>query len=155
MSETIAHVERESAEIWRRVAALIYDTFILVALSLAYGAIMLAFYSLFYTAPTEDYNPVLNSPAFSIGWYFTLSYFYYYFWRKDGQTLGMRAWRLRLLDWQGNIASSRSCIIRVLIAPVLNQLLFIGLFWKLVDKDKLCLQDRLSKTKVVVLAKQK
>lgn len=155
MSETKNLIEKESAEIWRRLAALVYDAFILLALSMAFGTVALVVASLFGSKPDDSFTPVVNQHLTFALWYLVLASFYYYFWRRDGQTLGMRAWRLRLLDWQGGLASPRHCIIRALIAPALIALFLLAYFWKLIDKDKLCLHDRLSNTKVVVLRKQK
>lgn len=144
-----------SAPIWRRVAALVYDLFILLAISMAYGAVVLIAYSVINGAPEKDYSQFANGPLFQLGWYLSLAGFYYFFWRKDGQTIGMRAWRLKLLGNDNQRASVKNCIVRILISPVLVVSLLIGYFWKLIDRDKLCLHDRLSKTKVVVIAKSK
>lgn len=148
-------IQKESAEIWRRLAALVYDAFILLALSMAFGAVAVIVSSVFGNKPDDSFTPVVNQNVTFGLWYLVLASFYFYFWRKDGQTLGMRAWRLRLLDWQGNLASPRSCVLRILIAPPFVLFFLVAYFWKFLDKDQLCLHDRLSKTKVVVLVKQK
>src|SRR5690606_16795599 len=105
--------------------------------------------------PDDSYTPVANGNIVFPLWWFVLAFFYYYFWRKDGQTIGMRAWRLRLVGEDGEIASKRSCIVRAIVSPLVIGLFLFGYFWKFVDKDGLCLHDRLSATKVVVIQKQK
>lgn len=155
MSEIKIPIQKESAEIWRRLIALVYDAFILLAISMGFGTVAVIVSSLLGNKPDDSYTPVVNGNITFALWYLVLAAFYYYFWRKDGQTLGMRAWRLRLVTWQGEVAPARSCIVRVLISPPLIGLFLIAYFWKLIDKDKLCLHDRLSKTKVVVIAKHK
>ncbi len=146
-------IEKESAEIWRRIAALVYDFFILVALSLVFFALALMIHSIFYSAPQEDYVPVLTSPVYPMAWYASLTFFFFYFWQKDGQTLGMRAWRLKLLGQDNLLATPRNCLIRALLSPTLVVIFLLPYIWKFFDKDNLCLHDRLSKTKVVVIKK--
>lgn len=143
----------ESADIWRRIAALIYDSFILLALSMAYGALALAGYKAFSGEIDQSYTPVLSGLLFQGGWYLSLAMFYFYFWHNRGQTIGMRAWRLKLVGQDGKRASYKSCAIRVLISPFLICLFFIAYLWKFFDPRGLCLHDRLSATKVVVLSK--
>ncbi|MEY8251112.1 MAG: RDD family protein, partial [Colwellia sp.] len=74
--------------------------------------------------------------------------FFVYFWSKKGQTLGMRAWRLRLQNLDGSLLSKTTAVKR--LVPTL---LGLGNFWVLFDrKNKLSLQDRITNTEVVVLS---
>ena len=76
--------------------------------------------------------------------------FFGYFWTKSGQTIGMRAWRLKVQTHQGNLISWPQAIIRSISA-----LLGLGNLVVLVDfKNKKALQDYLSKTEVVTLTKE-
>lgn len=77
-----------------------------------------------------------------------VSFFFVYFWTKSGQTLGMRAWRLRLQNLDGSLLSTTTAIKR--LVPTL---LGLGNILVIFDrKNKLSLQDRLTKTEVVVLS---
>ena len=142
-----------SAAIWRRVFALLYDSLILVAISMAYGALTLAAWVLVKGPPQADYNPVLGGVLFQLGWLASLCMFYFYFWRRNGQTIGMRAWRLKLVGSEREQASVRSCAIRLLVSPPLIALFFFAYIWQYFDRDGLCLQDRISGTRVVLLPK--
>lgn len=142
-----------TAPVWRRLAALLYDAFILLAISMAYGAIVLVVHTALFGAGEEKYTPVSNGPLTLIGWYLSLAAFYYYFWRKDGQTLGMRAWHLKLVGLGDELPSKRNCILRVLISPPAVLIFLVGYLWSFFDKSGECLHDKLSNTKVVTLPK--
>ena len=120
-----------------RLAAAIYDLFPVLALLLATGALaMLA------TQGTLDYHAWWYRLVLLvvIGSYFVLS------WRNGGQTIGMRAWRLRVLDENGNSPNYAQCLIRFAVAAVT---LAIGLVWCLFDADRRAWHDMAAKTRVV------
>ncbi|WP_050582122.1 RDD family protein [Pseudoalteromonas sp. AC163] len=76
--------------------------------------------------------------------------FFGYFWTKSGQTIGMRAWRLKVQTLEGNLISWPQSIIRSVSA-----LLGLGNLVVLVDfKNKKALQDYISKTEVIALTKE-
>jgi uncharacterized RDD family membrane protein YckC len=77
-----------------------------------------------------------------------VSFFFVYFWEKSGQTLGMKAWRLRLQNQDGTRINIMTGIKRLL-----PTLLGLGTLLVLFDrKNKLSLQDRLTNTEVVFLS---
>jgi uncharacterized RDD family membrane protein YckC len=76
-------------------------------------------------------------------------------WTRSGQTLGMRAWRLRTLTDSGKplqVAQgvSRFCWGLVAWAPF-----GLGVLWLYADPAHLAVHDRLSRTRVVVLARSR
>ena len=73
-------------------------------------------------------------------------------WKKRGQTLAMKTWRLRLQQPDGTLATTRQRWLRCLIAPV-SLASLVGLLWHLWDKDGDCLHDKLTGTRVVLLPK--
>src|SRR5690606_20412098 len=84
---------------------------------------------------------------YSVFWFF---WFYLYFWYKGGQTLGMRAWRLFLVQQDGAAISFKQAVVRAVTA-----LLGLGNFWLWLRWGKgLALQDQLSNTQVIVLTKE-
>lgn len=132
----------------RRLAALLYDSLLVTAL------LMLA------TVPYV----MLASDATASHWVRVLfqTYllavmlaFFSWFWLHGGQTLGMRAWRLRVVSRDGAPLHLRQALAR--FAWALPSLLFfgLGLLWVLVDKDRLAWHDRLSGTRLVMLPKTK
>lgn len=120
----------------RRMAAVIYDALLLIAVLFFATAIALPFNS---------------GHAFSAGQYvfsfylFGVSYlFYAWFWTHGGQTLGMRAWKITLADSNGDCITWQRATLRF-FAAILSWTCFgLGFSWCLVDKDRLCWHDRLS-----------
>lgn len=89
-------------------------------------------------------NPFLPSVLFLS----TLG-FYLFFWRRGGQTLGMRAWRLRLVNSRSGPLTGLQCALRCVVA-IGSLVGFLGYFWLWLDKERLTWHDRLSYTRVVV-----
>lgn len=149
------NVKYPNAGLLKRFAAMIYDFFLLFAISMTYAAVVLAVKVQllgFTLAPGEKAQ--MGMVGF-IGWVIILITFYCYFWRRFGQTLGMKAWRLELVNAHGNYASLLQCIMRCIIATVSFALLGIGYWWLLLDSQKITLHDRLTKTRVIQLTKEK
>ena len=90
-----------------------------------------------------------------LGWLICLMGYYFICWRKQGQTLGMKAWRLKLQSIDGSPASPEQCIKRSIFACFSLGLLGLGYLICLIPSRKTCLHDSLSDTQVVVLEKQK
>ena len=79
-----------------------------------------------------------------------LAYFFYgWFWTKGGQTLGMRAWHLYLIDEDGKFVSWKTARIRFLVAIFSWACLGMGFAWILVNRKNLTWHDIASKTQIV------
>ena len=143
------------ATLLRRLAGLVYDAFLLFAISLGYGAVLLILRAI--TADIDDasavYSSLLLKGAILSGWYVVLSGYYVICWRKQGQTLGMKAWRLRLQQPDGTLATPTQCWKRCLAAPLSLSCLGIGYLWCLLPPANQCLHDRYTGTEVIVLPK--
>lgn len=74
-------------------------------------------------------------------------------WRRGGQTLAMRAWRLRLVDAAGGIPSWRQLGLRYAVGTVSLALAGLGFWWAWVDRERLTWHDRASGTRLVRLPK--
>lgn len=81
------------------------------------------------------------------------SAFYLWFWTHSGQTLGMLAWRIKLVNQQGQLVTIQQGIVRLLAAWPAFFLLGLGYLWLYVDPNGDAVHDRFSKTRVVVLPK--
>jgi len=133
------------AGILRRLIAMFYDSLLLVSvLLLATGIVM------FLTGNAE----VRHEPLFQILLLATSFLFYTWFWLHGGQTLGMRAWRLRVQRPDGRPITLWQATLRFTLAIPCLALGGLGFFWMLVDRDRMTLYDRLSRTVMVVLPKQ-
>jgi len=128
---------------------------LLFAITLGYGAVLLVIkVIIFGTQGLEDIQPGATAQWLSFfGWLASLMGYYYLCWRKQGQTLGMKAWRLRLQQRNGDLASPQQCILRSITATISMAAFGLGYLWCLVPPNKACAHDQLTKTEVVVLKK--
>ncbi len=136
------------APIWRRLAALGYDLFILTAISFTYGALVTTFAVKFGHIEAKDYQPMFHGLLFQLGWIFCLAGFYCWFWFKSGQTIGMKTWKIQLRAEDDSNPSWQNCLLRCLVAPPSILILGLGFWLALLDPHKRSLQDRLSGTRV-------
>lgn len=149
-----------NAGVIRRLSAMVYDSL------LVFGVLFTA------TLPTLFLDPgnqqainneqVVNElPPLVGGWLFQLYLllvyigFFCWFWIKNGQTLGMQAWRLQIEDFSGQRITLQQCLLRLLGALLSTLCLGAGYWWIWIDKDRLSWHDRLSKSRVVQLPKKK
>lgn len=72
-----------------------------------------------------------------------------YFWVNNGQTPGLRTWKLQLISADGRIISRNQANLRFLFAVIFCLIGWIGL---LMPRQQL-LQDRLAKTQIIDLKK--
>ena len=75
------------------------------------------------------------------------------FWAWGGQTAGMRAWRVRLLDREGSEVAFSRCLLRFAAACVSALPAGLGFWWSIVDPEGLCWHDRWTGTRLRVLPK--
>lgn len=130
-----------------------YDALLLLALSFGYGALMTMI-----VAKTDDghdaWQPMLNGPLFFLGWLLLLMLFYVWFWHKSGQTLGMRTWRIQVVNPQQHSPPGWRQSIYRSIAGIFSFFCFGAGYWfALFHPRRACLHDLLSGTQVVVLPK--
>lgn len=156
----------------RRIAALVYDIFLLAAISIAYATTFFVIQvftdgsaaAQILTEGQETTRLEYEGPLrylFLFGWWLCLALFYSWCWRSSGQTLGMKTWHICLekLDESAPgtspFASWQQCWIRSLLAP---PTLFCGglsYLYCLFNGEGHCLHDIWSQTRVVVLPKEK
>jgi uncharacterized RDD family membrane protein YckC len=76
-------------------------------------------------------------------------------WTRSGQTLGMRAWRLRTLTDSGKRLQVGQAVVRFCWGLAAWLPFGLGVLWLYADPEHLALHDRLSRTRVVVLARSR
>lgn len=143
-----------SAPIWRQLAALLYDSFILLALSFLYSALVTAIAAA-TGEPADDYQPMFNGVLFPLGWVLTLTVFYCFFWHRSGQTVGMKTWRIKVVREED---ASRTptwwrCALRAVVAAPAVMFFGIGYIYGALQPSRQTLQDKLSATKVLLVGK--
>lgn len=146
---------RPSAPLWRRIAAMVYDSFLLFALALGYTAFHLFIKAqLFGTARIRAAHAGAAGDIFLFfGVVVCIMLFFYWFWTRNGQTLGMQSWRLRVEQPDGRNITARQALLRLLAAPLSLACLGVGYLWCL-SGNKQCWHDIISGTRTVVLPKQ-
>jgi uncharacterized RDD family membrane protein YckC len=118
-----------------------YDWLLLVSVLFAVTLVLIAVRGGDAIPPgTWWYGPLLIIAAFA---------FYGWFWTHGGQTLGMRAWRLRVVQANGQPLSWPRATARFVASLSLFLPPGLGLLWMLVDPEHRCWHDRLSRTRVV------
>ncbi len=136
------------AGLLRRIAALGYDALLVVALWMVVGGIGVAL----------NGNEVITGPARVVLLFACLATtfaFFAKFWRDGGQTAGMRAWRIKIvnqLDPASRVTLTQ-CLLRFVTAIAALGLGGLGYLWILVDREHLSWHDRYSSTRLIVLPK--
>jgi uncharacterized RDD family membrane protein YckC len=93
-----------------------------MALSLTYfGIVTLIAYQLQSSPPEGDYG-VMYSDAWKLilfaGWILVVMLFFGLFWTRNGQTLGMQAWKLRVQKPNGELINWRETALRFIIVAL-------------------------------------
>lgn len=140
----------KTASFMRRIGAIFYD--FMLALS---SVILIGF---FFTAVIMSLFSIENieagSPAAKVIFLLLVIFtfgFYGWFWTHGGQTLGMRAWKLKLVRADNQNITWLQAFFRFCYAIISWIPLGAGYLWILVDKKKLSWHDRVSKTYIIDL----
>jgi len=130
----------------RRLAAIAYDWLLLLALFLLLG---------FVYVPLVGGTP--QSLTARLGFQLLLLavtwLFFCWFWTHGGQTLGMRAWRLRVVTRNGDALGWRQANLRFLAAFLSFLCAGLGFGWATIDRDRRAWHDYLSRTDLILLPK--
>lgn len=104
---------------------MLYDTVILLGLLILATAVAL---------PFGDVNKVAMRDFWFTLWLLAVCFAYLGgCWRYGGMTLGMRAWRVRLVSYDGQLISWPGCLLRFFVGMVSLGALGLGILWALVD----------------------
>jgi uncharacterized RDD family membrane protein YckC len=138
------------AGLLRRLAAMLYDGLLLLAILMIATAAFLPF------TGGEAITP-RDHPALEFAYRLVLAglvvLFFGIFWTRRGQTLGMASWRLRVEREDGGRLTWGDTVRRLASALLSLLPLGLGFFWILVDRDRRAWHDRLSRTRIVVVPK--
>ncbi|MBO9482440.1 MULTISPECIES: RDD family protein [Gammaproteobacteria] len=145
------------APVWRRAAAMLYDSLLILALLFMAGFINLFIQIQIFgneqlkTMTEEGYQ--LGGPFFYAALLVIIYGFFGFFWTRSGQTLGMQAWRIKVVSSNNHLISPWQSVIRFLIAIPALSLAGIGLLWALIDHQRRSWQDLASSSRVILLEK--
>lgn len=79
--------------------------------------------------------------------------FYLYCWSRQGQTLGMTAWRIKLVNLDGTAPDMPQLLIRAAVAPISAVCAGLGYLWLYIGDRQQTWHDRISQTLVVHIPK--
>jgi uncharacterized RDD family membrane protein YckC len=133
----------------RRFAALVYDAFLLTALLMVFtgGALFFTHGAAVVPATAGAWVYVYRA-----GLVLVIAGYYALNWLRSGQTLGMRAWRLRTVTDSGRTLTLSAVVLRECFGLIAWAPAALGVLWLYLDPEHLALHDRLSKTRVVHLS---
>ena len=120
---------------------MVYDSLLLFAVLFSATFVLLPF--------TQGEAIAPNNLLYTI-YILTVSFAYLgWFWTHGGQTLGMRAWGIRLVGDRRTAVTWRRSLARFAGALLSWIPCGLGFLWVAFDRDKLAWHDRLSRTRLV------
>lgn len=134
--------------LWARLAALLYDLFPLLGLWMLVAALFLLASGGRVDAahPPWTYQLALRSVLFTVtALYFSLS------WARGGQTIGMRAWRLRIAAAEGSPLPWPRALLRFCVALASLGLFGLGYLWCLIDREGRAWHDLAARSRMIQL----
>ncbi|MCK4951841.1 MAG: RDD family protein [Gammaproteobacteria bacterium] len=128
------------AGILRRIGAFSYDCLLLLAILFVTTALLLPF--------TEGEAIKTGNMLYSIYLFIVAFLFYGWFWTHGGQTLGMRAWKIRVEQLNGHDITWPQALHRFILMCMTFGL---GLLWCFTNRERQAFFDRLTATRTVRL----
>jgi uncharacterized RDD family membrane protein YckC len=145
--EDVVKTTTSSPSFWRRIAAIVYDFLLLLAVLFLATALLLPFNAGKAFTSDQIFYPIYLA-AISFG-------FYGWFWTHGGQTLGLRAWNIKALTLDQQPISWWQAFLRFVAALLSWSVFGLGFLWIVFDKNKRSWHDHLSKTALFTQAKTK
>ncbi|EIJ36412.1 RDD family protein [Thiothrix nivea] len=131
-----------SVTLLRRLGAMIYDT-VLAGFSIVIVA-SIPFLLFSKATGVELPDPLKVLVYLLMAWGFFM-----WFWTHGGQTLGMRAWKIRIVSDAGQPINRQQATQRFLWAILSWGALGVGFLVSLIDPEKLAWHDRFSRTRLI------
>ncbi len=131
------------ANIGKRLASSFYDA--LLCLSILFFATLPALWL--------NQGQAFGHTDYVFQFYLLAVSFLYYAgsWVHGGQTVGLKAWKLKVVSENGQRISWSQALIRFVAAIISITPFGLGFLWMAVDRERLTWHDRLSKSKVIYL----
>nr|WP_245539489.1 RDD family protein [Thiofilum flexile] len=138
----------EPVSLLRRLGAMFYDMMLIGATVLIIGGIINTIVSQLLGLPEIPPRSTLANLLFLLeilmiygllGW----------FWTHGGQTLGMRAWKIKVVTFEGKPLNWQQASVRFIVSLMSLLMLGAGFVMALFDPDKMTWHDRYSRTKLI------
>ncbi len=137
---------KSNISLMRRIMVILYDLLLLFSLLFSVGMIAVII--------TSSLNLLNNQPNSIFFFIITVpvSFFYFYIsWKKSGQTLAMRVWKIKLVSFNNKAITTKQIVIRFITAIIGFLVFGLGFLYQLIDKNNHSLHDKLSKTYLIRL----
>jgi uncharacterized RDD family membrane protein YckC len=132
---------KQHVSLLRRFGAILYDFFLLLTVLFISSFLIVIPTGI---KPEDQYFFLFQTYIFLIAYLF-----FAWFWTGDGQTLGMRTWKIKLVMENGAAVTWKSALLRFSIA-IISWLVFgLGFLWSLWDKQHRTWHDIASKTRLI------
>lgn len=125
----------------RRLLSMLYDSLVIVALLIIAAGAALPLTGAEVRAGT--------SIAFTAYLLLVWLAYLWWCWTRAGQTLGMRAWKIRIETMDGRAPGTRESLARFAVAWLSAACLGLGYFSSLWRQDQACWHDRASATRLI------
>jgi uncharacterized RDD family membrane protein YckC len=150
LTAMIAAETNLSPSLPRRLTAMLYDALLVVAVIAVVNALALGI----VVRITAGEQQVLPAQLVQLLTALSIVGFFSVFWLNGGQTLGMQAWRIKLVDFQGRPPTAGKVLLRCLGAFLSAACLGLGYLWCLIDHHNRYWHDYLSRTQLILLPKR-
>jgi len=127
-------VKKDNPSLIRVYGSLIYELFALIPIWMVTGFIFIYFFDEFFGA--------YRRPVFQIYLWLMSGIYLTYCWTKSGQTLAMRAWKLKIVSRRGTL-NQKLAWKRYIFATLGVLIGGIGFLWALTNKKHLYLHDQI------------
>ncbi|MDO6515082.1 RDD family protein [Neptuniibacter sp. 2_MG-2023] len=129
----------------KRLGAFVYDMMLIIALLMvSTGIITMGF----------NQGESVQGPLFQSFLFILVYLFLSFFWMRNGQTLGMLAWRLRVQTTEGERLNAKQCLLRYIVGILSLLAGGAGFLWMFINKQKMTWHDIASGTHVIELPKR-
>lgn len=130
-----------SASLLKQLVAMLYDSLLIIALLFIATAILLPL----------NKGEAIGGPLYSLYLLLIIFIFYSWFWNKSGQTLGMKVWKIRIIDDDGFNPSWPISFLRLMFALLSIGCIGLGYLWRLFTPYTW--HDKLSQTRIIDVSK--
>jgi len=130
-----------SASLLKQIIAMTYDSFLIVSILFIATAILLPF----------NQGESVGGIFYSIYLLLLVFIFYSWFWNKSGQTLGMKVWKIKIINDYGVSPSWPVSFLRLTFALISIACLGLGYWWRLFAPYTW--HDRFSNTRIIDISK--
>lgn len=138
---------------FRRIAAMFYDWVLLIAVILVAVTVFTMGTDLVFGQNAS--HDLLQNPVARLFYQLYLvavsALFYAWFWTHGGQTLGMKVWKLKIVDQNLDTPGLKQALLRLFYIILSCIPAGLGFFWMLFNDRNLTLYDSLSKTRLIII----